>query len=152
VPEKAGLHGKGQTGDLVEFIKRFEGCRLKAYRCSAGVWTIGVGSTSGVYEGMVITQEEADERLERDIAKARASVLRLITETLNQNQLSCLVSFVFNVGGGALQRSTLRQVINRGEHDRVRDELMKWVWAGGRKLGGLITRRDAEADLYELAV
>jgi len=148
-PEKTGQTIPANVSDAgTNLIKRFEGCRLTAYRCSAGVLTIGWGSTQDVQENMTITQAEADERLERDIAKARASVLRLITEPLNQNQLAALTSFVFNLGGGALQRSTLRQIINRGEHDRVPDELMKWCWAGGRKLKGLILRRAAEGDLY----
>jgi len=75
-------------------------------------------------------------------------VLRLITVPLNHGQFDALVSFVFNVGGGALQRSTLRSRVNRDEHGEVPAEFMKWIWAGGRKLKGLVRRREAEAALY----
>jgi len=76
-------------------------------------------------------------------------VLRLITVPLTQGQFDALVSFTFNLGAGALQRSTLRRKINREEHADVHAELMKWVWAGGRKLKGLVRSRVAEANHYQ---
>jgi lysozyme len=75
-------------------------------------------------------------------------VLRLIAVPLTAGQFDALVSFTFNLGGGALQRSTLRRKVNREEHAAVPAELMEWVWAGGRKLKGLVRRREAEAALY----
>ena len=76
-------------------------------------------------------------------------MLRLITAPLSNGQFDALVSFTFNLGAGALQRSTLRRKVNREEHADVPAELMKWVWAGGRKLKGLVKRRQAEASLYQ---
>ena len=136
----------------IALIKHFEGLRLSAYRCSAGVLTIGYGSTRGVYAGMKITQEEADARLVSDLQSAERSVLRLISVPLTVYQFDALVSFTFNLGGGALQRSTLRQKINRGEHRAVPAELMKWIRAGGKKNRGLYARRKAEGALYAKSV
>ncbi len=84
------------------------------------------------------------------MARAEHAVSRLICVPLSNGQLDALISFTFNLGAGALQRSTLRARVNRGEHDAVPSELMKWVWAGGRKLAGLVRRRAAEAMLYSL--
>jgi lysozyme len=76
-------------------------------------------------------------------------VLRLITVPLGDGRFDALTSFAFNLGGGALQRSTLRRKVNHEEHDDVPDEFRKWVWGGGRKLPGLIRRREAEAVMYD---
>lgn len=75
-------------------------------------------------------------------------MLRLIQVPLNDNQFDALVSFTFNLGAGALQRSTLRRRVNREEHEVVPAEFRRWVWAGGRKLKGLVWRREAEAARY----
>ena len=75
-------------------------------------------------------------------------MLRLITVPLTDGQFDALTSFAFNLGGGALQRSTLRRKVNRGEHALVPAEFMKWVWAGGRQLKGLSRRREAKSRLY----
>jgi lysozyme len=83
-----------------------------------------------------------------DVQTAERAVLRLITVPLTDGQFDALVSFTFNLGAGALQRSTLRRKINRGDHANVPAEFRKWVWAGGRKLEGLVRRREAEAALY----
>ncbi len=80
---------------------------------------------------------------------AKRSVLRLITVPLTNSQFDALVSFTFNLGGGALQRSTLRRKVNREEHDDVPAEFLRWVWAGGKKLRGLVRRREAELLLYQ---
>ena len=79
---------------------------------------------------------------------AERAVERFITCPLEDNPFSALVSFAFNMGAGALQRSTLRQKINRGEHEAVPKELRRWVWAGGRRYAGLMKRREAEIILY----
>lgn len=88
------------------------------------------------------------ELLRNDVAVAERAVLRLISVPVTQGQFDALVSFIFNLGAGALQRSTLRPKVNREEHADVPAELGKWVWAGGRKLRGLISRRSAESRLY----
>jgi lysozyme len=95
-----------------------------------------------------VDEDEALELLRSDVGKAERAVLRLIAVPLTQGQFDALVSFTFNLGSGALQRSTLRRKVNREEHDDVPAELMKWVWAGGRKLKGLANRRRLESKYY----
>ena len=80
---------------------------------------------------------------------AERAVLRLIKVPLTDGQFDALVSFTFNLGSGALQRSTLRRKVNREEHEEVPAEFLRWVWAGGRKLRGLVRRRAAESVLYQ---
>lgn len=79
---------------------------------------------------------------------AEQAVCRLIKVPLTDGQFDALVSFTFNLGSGALQRSTLRRKVNHEEHEEVPDQFMRWVWAGGKKLRGLVMRREAEASLY----
>ena len=86
--------------------------------------------------------------MRQDAQIAERAVLRLINVLLTDGQFDALVSFTYNPGGGALQRSTLRRKINREEHTEVPEQFMRWVWAGGRKLKGLVRRRVAEAGLY----
>jgi len=81
---------------------------------------------------------------------AERAVLRLISVPLTDGQFDAPVSFTFNLGAGALQRSTMRRKVNRGEHESIPAELMKWVWAAGRRLSGLARRRKAEADSYSI--
>jgi GH24 family phage-related lysozyme (muramidase) len=98
-----------------------------------------------------VTQAEATELLRRDVRIAERAVLRLISVPLTDGQFDALVSFTFNLGAGALQRSTLRRKVNRGEHEGVPAELMKWVWAAGKKLPGLVRRWQAEGVAYASA-
>lgn len=139
----------------IDLIKRFEGCRLTAYRDIAGFWTLGVGHlvTRDKIAPMppAITQEQADALLLVDLARTAKSVLGLIKRpSLTDNQYSALLSFTFNLGGGALQRSTLRQKCNRGDDAGAPAEFMKWVRAGGKISRGLVRRRAAEAALYAM--
>ncbi len=90
----------------------------------------------------------AEEILAKDLFKAEKSVIRLINSPLNENQFAALVSFTFNIGGAALQRSTLRQKINYGNHQECSYEFLRWVYAGGKKIPGLILRRHAESKLF----
>ena len=92
----------------------------------------------------------AEELLRQDAQIAERAVLRLINVPLIDSQFDALVSFTYNLGCGALQRSTLRRKINREEHAEVPEQFMRWVWAGGRKLKGLVRRRAAESDLYSV--
>lgn len=139
------------TPQGIDLIKQFEGGRAKPYRCPAGLLTIGYGhlilpGESFPPEG--ITEAEAEALLRQDAAAAAGAVLRLINVPLSDGQFDALVSFTFNLGAGALQRSTLRRKINRQEHAQAPEELAKWVWAGGRKLPGLVRRREAEILRY----
>jgi lysozyme len=136
----------------LELITRFESFSPVIYICPAGYPTIGYGhliteaSKAQFLDG--VDENEALALLRQDVAIAERAVLRLITVLLMDGQFDALVSFTFNLGSGALQRSTLRRKVNREEHDDVPAELMKWVWAGGQKLKGLVRRRAAEAMLY----
>ena len=138
----------------IETVKSFEGLSLKPYLCPAKVWTVGYGSTTGSDGGPVdpdmepITEVHADALLGRDLETSERWVSRLSKEPLSENQFSALTSFTFNVGCGALQRSTLRMKFNRGEYLGAADEFPKWRRAGGRILAGLVGRRAAEKALF----
>ena len=140
------------TQNGIDLIKRFEGFSRTVYFCPAGYPTIGYGHVVKPHEDFSggITQGEAEELLCLDAQIAERAVLRLITVPLTDGQFDALVSFTYNLGSGALQRSTLRRVINRKNHHNVPAQFMRWVWAGGRKLRGLVRRREAEATLYHL--
>lgn len=134
----------------LNLVKHFEGFFPEVYICPAGYPTVGYGHLLRKGEDFKkgLTEDEAASLLDKDLASAAQSVLRLIHVPLTDNQFSALVSFTFNLGGGALQRSTLRRKINRGEHEEVPSELKRWIWGGGRRLPGLLRRRIAEGVLY----
>ena len=137
-----------------DLIKQFEGCSLKAYKCPAGLWTCGSGSTfyedgTKVKAGDVITKERADELFEIIAEDFSNKVAPLIKKDLSDNNFSALVSFAYNAGVGNLKNSTLLKKVNANPEDEtIRAEFMKWVRAGGKVLVGLERRRKAEADLY----
>ena len=130
-------------------IKKFEGCRLKAYRCSANVLTIGYGHTGGVKEDDTISQPEADELLENDIAKFEEYVSDNVIVELKQNQFDALVAWTFNLGVGNLRNSTMLKKLNEADYDSIPFEMRRWNKAGGKTLDGLIRRREAESLLFE---
>jgi len=134
----------------LKLIKRWEGLRLDAYICPAGVWTIGYGSTGDhVYPGQVITEPEAEELLRKDLWRFEDAVSSKVTVGLTDNEYAALVSFSYNVGCGAFQGSTLLRRLNAGEpKPRVfSEELPKWCKANGQTLQGLLNRRNAEIEL-----
>ena len=130
-------------------IKKFEGCRLKAYRCSANVLTIGYGHTGGVKEDDTITQPEADKLLENDIAKFEEYVSDNVIVELKQYQFDALVAWTFNLGVGNLRSSTMLKKLNESDYDSVPSEMKRWNKAAGKTLDGLIRRRKAEGLLFE---
>lgn len=130
-------------------IKKFEGCELEAYKCAAGVWTIGYGHIKTAVEGMEISQSTADELFDEEIVEYENYVNTAVTVPLSQNQFDAIVSWVFNLGNGNLQASTMLKVINSGDHAGVPAQIKRWNKAGGKVLEGLIRRREAEALLYE---
>ena len=134
-----------------EFIAKFEGCKLESYKDSAKVWTIGYGHTKDIKEGMKITQEQAELFLENDTLFFYKNVLELVGSICNVNQITALTSFSFNVGINGLKKSTLLKVIKQNPQNftEIRKEFMRWVYADGKILNGLKTRRKAEADLFE---
>ena len=130
-------------------IKRFEGLRLKRYSDVDGFGTIGYGHLCKPGDGLnVISQDTADNLLDDDCMRAAAAVIHYVTVPLNDTQYSSLIDFVFNMGAGSFQRSTLRQKINRGENNDLYPEFKKWVYGNGRIIPGLITRRNAEYVLF----
>ena len=140
--------------EAIELIKKFEGCKLASYQCSAKVWTIGFGSTfyengAKVQPGDTITQHRAESLLLITANKFATEVRKLVKSNLNEKQMAALISFAFNLGIGALQKSTLLKLVNSNPSSpQIRNEFMKWINAGGKPLNGLIRRRKAEADLY----
>ena len=132
----------------INLIKKFEGFSAHAYLCSGGFWTIGYGHKITSEKFNFITEEFAGQLLLQDLLYSELSVIRNIKDRLNQNQFDALVSLTFNIGGAALQRSTLRQKINKGELDEIRREFLRWNKAGGRVVRGLTLRRNEEAFIY----
>ncbi len=136
----------------LRLIMRFEGFSSNIYKDVAGFPTIGYGHLVSPHEfssfQQAITKNKAEELLSQDIRISEIAVSRLIKSSINQNQFDALVSFTFNLGEAALQRSTLRQKVNRSEHEQVPTEFLRWIYAGNRKVSGLIRRRQAEANLY----
>lgn len=129
-------------------IKSFEGCQLTAYRCPAGVWTIGYGSTGPqVIPGKKITQLEAEGLLRSDLKRFEQGVSALGVE-LNENQFSALVSLAFNIGVENLRRSTLVKDLRAGDFASAADQFLVWDKAHGRSLPGLVRRRAAERKLF----
>lgn len=134
--------------DAYELIKQFEGLRLEAYLCPAGIWTIGYGHTSGVSPNSFITIQEADEYLHRDVATIEMQLNKL-NLSLRQCQWDAIVSFVFNVGIGNFKASTLLAKIRINPDDNsIIDEFLRWVYANGKVIRGLQKRRLTEMKLY----
>lgn len=129
-------------------LKEFEGFKLKAYLCPAGVWTIGVGHTRGVKKGQVITAQQAEQLLTGDLLSCEQYVNSLPV-VLTQGQFDALVDFCFNFGVPKLIKSTLLKKVLSGDKQGVIAEFGKWVYADGNKLNGLVTRRAWEAQRYE---
>jgi len=138
-----------------DLIKRFEGCKLKAYKCPANLWTISWGLTfypdeTKVKEGDVITQQQAEDYFNAIVDDFAKKVDALIKSNVTDNNFSALVSFAYNVGMGNFQRSTLLRKVNANPKDKtILAEFKKWTRANGEVLKGLVRRRDAEAKLYE---
>jgi len=132
----------------IEFIKRHEELRLKAYQCPAGVWTIGYGHTKGVRLGQVITEAEAEKLLIQDLRVAEDEINRHLLP-IKQYQFDSLTSFVFNVGIGAFRKSTLLKRLKMDvNHPDIASQFNRWVYGGGKILPELVRRRREEANLY----
>ena len=141
-----------KTSEIVKNkIKEWEGCRLKAYRCPAGILTIGYGHTGAdVSEDMTITQDEADRLFDKDIESFEGQVRSVIGPVnLRQCQWDAVVSLAYNIGVGALSRSILlRKIRSNPDNPAIRDEFRRWNRGGGRVLAGLTKRREWEARRY----
>ena len=130
-------------------IKKYEGFEATPYHCPAGVLTIGYGHVIQSHESFsTITKDDAELLLKQDLTYFYVKLCQLTKPFLHAHQWAALLSFSYNVGLGAYQRSTLRQKVNREEHDEAPKEFLRWVWAKGKKLPGLVQRRKEEAMLY----
>lgn len=134
----------------LDLIAKWEGCRLNVYKDAAGKDTIGIGHLVKFGESWPngITREQAEELLAKDIAWAERGVNRVVSVDLNQQQFDALVSFTFNLGLDAFERSTLLMRVNAARFADVPMELTRWNKAGGKSLLGLARRRVAEAELF----
>jgi lysozyme len=137
----------------LDLIKRWEGCKLKAYKCSAGVWTVGYGLTTSagfieVGPDTVITQAEADWYLEKTVEKFLSEIKPAITAPINENELGAFTSLAYNIGPTAFRKSSALRHFNAGNKDKVPNAMRMWRKAGGKVVKGLINRREAEVDLF----
>lgn len=130
------------------FVSGWEGERLTAYPCSAGVWTIGFGHTKDVKQGDTCTEEQARAWLIEDLADAQIRLARYINVPVTQNEFIALVSLAFNVGVGNLSRSKLLRKLNSGDREGAAEEFLDFDLANGKRLAGLTRRRKAEHDLF----
>lgn len=130
------------------FISSFEGCRLTAYRCSAGVWTIGYGHTKDVKEGDTCAQEQADAWLIEDIRNTQLLLAHYVNVPVSEGEFVALVSLAFNVGVGALMKSKLLRKLNSGNREGAAEEFLDFDLANGKRISGLTRRRKQEHDLF----
>lgn len=135
----------------LEHIANLEGCRAKAYQCSANVWTIGLGHTNGIKAGDTVTIEQIANNFVKDISTAESVVRQSLETDVNQAQFDVLVSFVFNLGSGNFKNSTLLKKINSGDLLGACREFSRWVYVNGKdcrvkksNCAGIVTRRAIE--------
>ena len=135
---------------MIAVIKKFEGLRLKAYKCPAGVQTIGYGHTRNYpfSTNYKITEEQAEKFLYEDLKKFENSIKKLVKVPLSQCQFDALVSFTFNVGATNFKNSTLLKYLNNGEYSLAAEQFERWIYSNGKKLDGLQTRRKAEKEIF----
>lgn len=135
----------------LDFIAECEGLRLEAYPdpgSGGEPWTIGYGHTSGVKPGDRCTKDQAMGWLRQDVVTAETAVMRSIDVALSQSQFDALVSFTYNLGGGALAGSTLRRKLNAGDRTGAAEEFLKWVRGPNGVLPGLVKRRARECAMF----
>ena len=143
------MRAAAAPAELYELIRRFEGCKLKAYRCPAGVWTCGFGATGpDVGPGTVWTMQQAVARMRLDAERFARGTLAMCPG-LDGARLAAIADFAYNLGLTRLRGSTLRRKVLAGDWPAAAEELQKWVRGGGRILPGLVLRRAAEARLLQ---
>lgn len=136
------------TREGIEMIKRFEGFRSEAYKCPAGMWTIGYGHTQGVGEGMRISEQEAEKMLLNDLTKVEAAVRRLVGD-IEERKIDALVSLTYNIGISAFMNSTLCRKVKANKDDKtIASEFGRWIYANRQVLPGLAKRRKEESMWY----
>lgn len=138
----------------IDLVKEFEGLRTKAYKDSAGVWTIGYGTTAraglGIEPaaGMEITEAEAEYYLQKGLEKFSTEIAGVFKTPINENQFGACVSLAYNIGPGAFKRSSVVRHFNLGNTKKAADSILMWNKAGGKVLKGLVRRREAERALF----
>lgn len=132
-------------------VMEFEGCRLRSYKCPAGVWTCGWGETEGVTKDTQWTQEEADAKLRRRLMQFIDGVLDACPELKDDPpyRLAACASLAYNIGLGAFANSTVCKKTKIGEYESAANAFLLWNKAGGKVLPGLVRRREAERRIYE---
>ena len=130
-------------------IKKFEGCELESYLCPSKVWTVGFGTTKNVVEGMTITQDMAEEMLDKDLLEFEEYVDKLVEVPLDQSQYDALVAWTYNLGPTNLKSSTMLKVLNDGKYDEVPAQMRRWNKSNGEVLTGFVRRREAESLLFQ---
>lgn len=134
---------------LMKLIKESEGCSLKAYQCPAGIWTLGYGQTKNIKEGMVWTQQQANDDLVNTALDVIDQALKaspvLVNETMQRQ--AAIADFIYNLGLGNYNKSTLKLRVGQGNWISAATEIKKWNKAGGVVLKGLTIRRNKEAEL-----
>lgn len=146
------MNNMKMSNNGLELLKHFEGLRLEAYRDPAGVWTNGYGHTKDVHAGDRCTPQQALEWLLEDVEGSEYVVNKVVQVPLNQNQFDALVDFVYNLGSGNFQKSTLLKLLNAGEYAGAAKEFPRWNYAGGKVLPGLTARRNAERELFNTPI
>ena len=131
-----------------DFIKRWEGRELKAYRCPAGKWTIGYGHTEDVEEGDSITPSEAELLLIEDLKDRAEALAPYVNVPVTEGQYIALMSLAFNVGVGAVKKSSLLRYLNLGHIDEAADDFLRWIYVDGKVNKGLQNRRESERRLF----
>lgn len=145
--------GAGALAIAVSMVMPLEGVKYKPYYDVAGVLTVCYGTTGpDVIEGKAYDQEECDYFLERDLKQIERQILPMIKPALPEPTKAALYSFTYNVGVGSFSRSTLLKKLNGGDMNGACEQLKRWVYAGGRKWKGLMTRRDVEMEVCKLAI
>ena len=136
------------SATLIAAIKKFEACALTAYQDSVGVWTIGYGHTAGVKRGDKITLYQAEQFLKEDLAKFEA-ITNKVKGLSTQGRYDAVLDFIYNCGPANFNASTLKKYIEGGKKTwEIQEQFLRWVNAGGKKLGGLVTRRIWEANRF----
>ena len=137
----------------MDLENEFEGCKLTAYQDGGGIWTIGWGHTGPeVHADLVWTQQQADEQLTRDKARAQAVIDELVTDHLNVDEDLAIRDLIFNIGAGNFAHSTLLRKLNAGDLNGAAAEFDKWDHVAGRVSAGLLRRRQMETALFEQGI
>jgi len=133
-----------------DFIEAWEGCRLTAYKCPAGIWTIGVGHTKDVTEHDEITYEQSRELLRKDIEEVKRGLAPFVNIHVTEGQFIALVSLAFNVGASYVVHNCprLMRALNAGDVEQAAHQFLDITKAGGKELPGLVRRRKSEAKLF----